>query len=159
MDDERLLSIAEETARTLPGASCEHPFGPHWEVFKVGGKIFLLTTEVVGVREPASAMPANHGSTRLRRRDRHTAGVHPDAASGRGLGQPARLRHPWPDSAIVHLIPEDPPERLGKDSTAVPKAVPAVPEDELRVVPAVPQGSVEVLVRDRDVAEDDVHVA
>jgi predicted DNA-binding protein (MmcQ/YjbR family) len=48
MDDERLLSIAEETARTLPGASCEHPFGPHWEVFKVGGKIFLLTTEVPG---------------------------------------------------------------------------------------------------------------
>jgi predicted DNA-binding protein (MmcQ/YjbR family) len=48
MDDEKLLDVAEETANALQSASWEHPFGPDWEVFKVGGKVFLLTTQVPG---------------------------------------------------------------------------------------------------------------
>jgi predicted DNA-binding protein (MmcQ/YjbR family) len=48
MDDEKLLDVAEQTANALPSASWEHPFGPDWEVFKVGGKVFLLTTQVPG---------------------------------------------------------------------------------------------------------------
>jgi predicted DNA-binding protein (MmcQ/YjbR family) len=48
MDGERLLDIAEETAGGLRSAVLEHPFGPDWEVYKVGGKVFLLTTQVPG---------------------------------------------------------------------------------------------------------------
>jgi predicted DNA-binding protein (MmcQ/YjbR family) len=48
MDGEKLLDVAEETAKRLHSASWEHPFGPDWEVFKVGGKVFLLTTQVPG---------------------------------------------------------------------------------------------------------------
>jgi len=48
VDGNRLLDVAEETANTLQAASWEHPFGPEWDVFKVGGKVFLLTTQVPG---------------------------------------------------------------------------------------------------------------
>ena len=48
MDDETLLDLAEQTALELASSSWEHPFGPDWDVFKVGGKVFLLTTQVPG---------------------------------------------------------------------------------------------------------------
>ena len=48
MDDEALLDLAEQTAVELASSSWEHPFGPDWDVFKVGGKVFLLTTQVPG---------------------------------------------------------------------------------------------------------------
>jgi predicted DNA-binding protein (MmcQ/YjbR family) len=48
MDGERLLVVAEEAAKRLPAAAWEHPFGPDWAVFKVGGKVFLLATDVPG---------------------------------------------------------------------------------------------------------------
>lgn len=48
MDDEALLDLAEQTALQLASSSWEHPFGPDWDVFKVGGKVFLLTTQVPG---------------------------------------------------------------------------------------------------------------
>ena len=48
VDDERLLDLAEQTAVELASSSWEHPFGPDWDVFKVGGKVFLLTTQVPG---------------------------------------------------------------------------------------------------------------
>ena len=48
MDDETLLDLAEQTAVELASSSWEHPFGPDWDVFKVGGKVFLLTTQVPG---------------------------------------------------------------------------------------------------------------
>jgi predicted DNA-binding protein (MmcQ/YjbR family) len=48
MDGGELLELAMETAAELPAATREHPFGPEWEVFKVGGKVFLLATEMPG---------------------------------------------------------------------------------------------------------------
>ena len=48
MDDETLLDLAEQTALQLASSTWEHPFGPDWDVFKVGGKVFLLTTQVPG---------------------------------------------------------------------------------------------------------------
>jgi len=48
VDDETLLDVAEQTAVELASCSWEHPFGPDWDVFKVGGKVFLLTTQVPG---------------------------------------------------------------------------------------------------------------
>lgn len=48
MRADQLLSIAQKTATKLPGAVLEHPFGSAWQVYKVGGKIFMLVTEVRG---------------------------------------------------------------------------------------------------------------
>jgi predicted DNA-binding protein (MmcQ/YjbR family) len=48
MDGAQLHEVAMETAMGLPSATHEHPFGPEWDVFKVVGKVFLLTTEVPG---------------------------------------------------------------------------------------------------------------
>lgn len=46
MDGSQLHEIAMGTAAGLPAVTHEHPFGPEWDVFKVVGKVFLLTTEV-----------------------------------------------------------------------------------------------------------------
>jgi predicted DNA-binding protein (MmcQ/YjbR family) len=48
VDGGELHRIAMATAAGLPAVTHEHPFGPGWEVFKVVGKVFLLTTEVPG---------------------------------------------------------------------------------------------------------------
>ena len=39
---------ARSHAETLPGSVLDHPFGPDWEVYKVGGKVFMLVTAVTG---------------------------------------------------------------------------------------------------------------
>ena len=48
MDGPVLQRIAINTALTLPGSLQSQPFGPDYEVFKVGGKIFMMTTDVPG---------------------------------------------------------------------------------------------------------------
>ncbi|WP_424346788.1 MmcQ/YjbR family DNA-binding protein [Kocuria sp. CH-021] len=48
VDGTRLQQIAEQVAAGLPAVSCTWPFGPEHDVFKVGGRIFLLTTEAPG---------------------------------------------------------------------------------------------------------------
>ena len=48
MNGSTLQMFAAECAEGLPGTRLEHPFGPDWEVFKVGGKVFMLMTEVPG---------------------------------------------------------------------------------------------------------------
>ena len=48
MDGAQLHEIATGAAAGLPAVTHEHPFGPEWDVFKVVGKVFLLTTEVPG---------------------------------------------------------------------------------------------------------------
>ncbi|SDC96634.1 MmcQ/YjbR family DNA-binding protein [Glycomyces harbinensis] len=49
MDGETLLKVAAEAAEEQSGAVLEHPFGPDTDVYKVGGKIFLLLADVKGV--------------------------------------------------------------------------------------------------------------
>jgi predicted DNA-binding protein (MmcQ/YjbR family) len=67
MDGVRLLETAMETAAQLPAVTYEHPFGPEWEVFKVGGKVFLLATEMPG--EPVVTMKCEpEHSTALQQR-------------------------------------------------------------------------------------------
>ena len=41
-------AAAARTAAELPGTERCFPFGPEHEVFKVGGKVFLMATEVTG---------------------------------------------------------------------------------------------------------------
>jgi predicted DNA-binding protein (MmcQ/YjbR family) len=46
VDGAAVQQLALRTAEELPGAVLEQPFGPDWDVHKVGGKIFLLTTDL-----------------------------------------------------------------------------------------------------------------
>lgn len=48
MQGDPLQQYARDRVEELPGAGLEHPFGPHWEVFTVRGKVFMLLTEVTG---------------------------------------------------------------------------------------------------------------
>ncbi len=48
MRAQQLFAVAEKTAARLPGTVVEKPFGPDWRVYKVGGKVFMLVTEVRG---------------------------------------------------------------------------------------------------------------
>lgn len=41
-----LQKAAVKQAEELPGAQLEHPFGPDYDVYEVGGKVFLLLTRV-----------------------------------------------------------------------------------------------------------------
>lgn len=48
MDAEQLIDLAHECASGLPAAELTHPFGPDWDVHKVRGRVFMLTTELRG---------------------------------------------------------------------------------------------------------------
>lgn len=48
MDGDTLQQQARARIEELPGAELTHPFGPDWEVFKVGGKVFTLLTDLAG---------------------------------------------------------------------------------------------------------------
>ena len=48
MDGATLHRVARERAEQLAGSVFERPFGPDWDVYKVGGKVFLLMTDVTG---------------------------------------------------------------------------------------------------------------
>ncbi|RZF52153.1 hypothetical protein EXE30_09865 [Acinetobacter halotolerans] len=50
MNGEHLHQDALEIAAQLPFAQHTQPFGPDYEVFKILGKIFMLTAEVNGVK-------------------------------------------------------------------------------------------------------------
>ncbi len=42
MDSTQLGAAATARAEELPGAACDNPFGPEWDVYKVRGRVFLL---------------------------------------------------------------------------------------------------------------------
>jgi predicted DNA-binding protein (MmcQ/YjbR family) len=41
MNGSALHQTAADYAEELPGAELEHPVGPHWDAFKVRGKVFM----------------------------------------------------------------------------------------------------------------------
>ncbi|MBV2364965.1 MmcQ/YjbR family DNA-binding protein [Streptomonospora nanhaiensis] len=57
MDGKTLWEAAQRCAEALPGARLEYPFGPGHEVFKVGGRMFLLATDAPG--EPVVVLKAD----------------------------------------------------------------------------------------------------
>jgi len=57
VDGEQLHQVAAARAETLPGAELSYPFGPEWDVWKVGGKVFLLQTALRG--EPLTTVKAD----------------------------------------------------------------------------------------------------
>jgi predicted DNA-binding protein (MmcQ/YjbR family) len=48
MDGQDLQKVANEYARELPEVTFEHRVAPDWEVYKVGGKVFMLMTDMPG---------------------------------------------------------------------------------------------------------------
>ncbi|MEU6206825.1 MmcQ/YjbR family DNA-binding protein [Micromonospora musae] len=48
MDGQELQKVANEYATELPDVTFEHRDGPNWELYKVGGKVFMLMTDMPG---------------------------------------------------------------------------------------------------------------
>ncbi|MGY4928364.1 MmcQ/YjbR family DNA-binding protein [Streptomyces sp. 900105755] len=48
MDGQELQKIAGAATAELPGADLEHRIGPDWDLYKVGGKVFMLMTDMPG---------------------------------------------------------------------------------------------------------------
>ncbi|PKH24481.1 cytoplasmic protein [Enterobacterales bacterium CwR94] len=50
MDGSRLQACAADYALQLPQSEKSNPFGPEHDVYKVADKIFMMTTEVRGIK-------------------------------------------------------------------------------------------------------------
>ena len=48
LDGQELQKIAGDCTVELPGADLERRFNPNWELHKVGGKVFMLMTDMPG---------------------------------------------------------------------------------------------------------------
>ena len=91
MDEQQLQKIANDVATELPGVSFEHRENPNWETYKVGGKIFMMMTDLPGHSVvTVKADPAE--ATVLRERyEEISAGYHTDkkhwvpASAGPGI--------------------------------------------------------------------------
>ncbi|MCI9887467.1 MmcQ/YjbR family DNA-binding protein [Micrococcales bacterium 31B] len=76
MDPSTLHHLARERAESLPGSVQEYPFGPDHEVYKVGGKVFMILGEHSGT---AMASLKSHPDDALALREAHdciTPGYH-----------------------------------------------------------------------------------
>lgn len=49
MDPDTVLTLAHDQAIQYPSVEIEHPFGPEYDVFKVGGKMFMMHFDLRGV--------------------------------------------------------------------------------------------------------------
>ncbi|MFJ4846576.1 MULTISPECIES: MmcQ/YjbR family DNA-binding protein [unclassified Streptomyces] len=48
LDGQQLQKIARDVTAELPGTDQEHRLDPDWELHKVGGKVFMLMTDMPG---------------------------------------------------------------------------------------------------------------
>ena len=48
MDGQDLQQVAGDYAVGLPGVGVEHRSNPNWDLYKVGGKVFMLMTDLPG---------------------------------------------------------------------------------------------------------------
>jgi predicted DNA-binding protein (MmcQ/YjbR family) len=93
MNGQDLLRIADAAAAALPGVTVEHRATPNWETYKVGGKVFLLMTDMPG--HPIVTVKADPDeAVALREQyEEITAGYHTDkrhwvtAAAGPGIDE------------------------------------------------------------------------
>jgi predicted DNA-binding protein (MmcQ/YjbR family) len=91
MEGQELQTIANEHAGGLPEVTVEHRVSPNWETYKVGGKVFMLMTDMPG--HPVVVVKADPEEALLLREQyaEITAGYHMDkkhwitAAGGPGL--------------------------------------------------------------------------
>jgi predicted DNA-binding protein (MmcQ/YjbR family) len=76
LDDEELQTEAERIASDLPETTRSQPFGPDYEVFKVAGKVFMMTTEVPGKRVVTLKCEPPHGEALRQNFDGIVPGYH-----------------------------------------------------------------------------------
>src|SRR5699024_481915 len=62
MDGRALHELADEVALQLPVSELTHPFGPEWDVYKVVGKIFMLSSRLP---DQGATDVDEHGGTRI----------------------------------------------------------------------------------------------
>jgi predicted DNA-binding protein (MmcQ/YjbR family) len=48
VETQELQTLADHVAVSLPGAELEHRLDPNWDLYKVGGKVFMLMTDLPG---------------------------------------------------------------------------------------------------------------
>jgi predicted DNA-binding protein (MmcQ/YjbR family) len=91
MDGQQLQTLANQYASQLPEVTVEHRVHPSWETYKVGGKVFMLMTDMPG--HPVVIVKADPDDA-VALRQQHpeiTTGYHMDkkhwvtAAGGPGL--------------------------------------------------------------------------
>jgi predicted DNA-binding protein (MmcQ/YjbR family) len=113
MDEQELQQVANDAATSLPGVTLEHRVNPNWETYKVGGKVFLLMTDMPGhavvtvKADPAEAFALREQFEEIR------AGYHTDkrhwvsAAAGPGIDE-ALVRRLVTDSygLVVSRLPK-----------------------------------------------------
>ena len=76
VDAHELQQTAKDSAAKLPGATAEHRVDPDWDLYKVGGKVFMLMTDLPGhLVVTLKADPDNAASLRERYAD-ITPGYH-----------------------------------------------------------------------------------
>jgi predicted DNA-binding protein (MmcQ/YjbR family) len=71
-----LQQVAWSAALALPGAAHSQPFGSEYDVFKVGGKIFMMTTDVRGTPIVTLKCEPEHGFALQQEFGTITAGYH-----------------------------------------------------------------------------------
>jgi predicted DNA-binding protein (MmcQ/YjbR family) len=83
----KLQERAAARTQELPGTELGHPFGEDWDVYKVGGKVFMLLTEVTG--EPIVVLKATPADSKaLQQSHEHiTPGYHMNKKHGITLSE------------------------------------------------------------------------
>jgi predicted DNA-binding protein (MmcQ/YjbR family) len=76
MDGAELHEVAARTAMGLPAAECTEPFGEGAFVYKVVGKMFVMTSELRGVPIVNLKCAPPHGAALVRDHDEITPGWH-----------------------------------------------------------------------------------
>lgn len=91
MDGLQLQSLADQYASDLSGITVEHRVHPNWETYKVGGKVFMLMTDMPGHPVVIVKADPDDGLALRQQHPEITVGYHMDkkhwitAAGGPGL--------------------------------------------------------------------------
>ena len=72
----KIQQIVADLASSLPDATCTQPFGPEYDVFKVKGKVFAMTTEVPGQKIVTLKCDPERGAILREVHETVTAGYH-----------------------------------------------------------------------------------
>jgi predicted DNA-binding protein (MmcQ/YjbR family) len=100
MDGTQLQKLANEYATGLPEVTIEHRVNPNWETYKVGGRVFLLMTDMPGHQVVTVKADPDEAVALREQYKEITGGYHMDkrhwitAAGGPGLDE----------SLVQHLV-------------------------------------------------------
>jgi predicted DNA-binding protein (MmcQ/YjbR family) len=93
MDEHELRQVADDAATSRPGVTFEHRENPNWETYKVGGKVFLLMTDMPGHAVVTVKADPDEALALREQYEEITVGYHTDkrhwvsAAAGPGIDQ------------------------------------------------------------------------